>query len=105
MLVIRKKPSPVPDTILSRAFDQRFNRGKLEAIDPDAWVTRFHWKDRIRYTIVNPEVDSVWPVETAVSDDFNPRTRTRRILIAPAAAMFAIRRRLQRRRISGRNSA
>ena len=96
MLVIRKKPSPVPDTILSRAFDQRFNRGKLEAIDPDAWVTRFHWKDRIRYTIVNPEVDC---------DDFNPRTRTRRILIATAAAMFGIRRRLQRRRISGRNSA
>ncbi len=98
MLVIRKKPVPVPDTTLSRAFEQRFNRGELDGIDPDAWVTRFHWKDRIRYTIVNPEVESVWPVETTVSDDFNPRTRTRRMLIATAAAIFAMRRRLRRRR-------
>ena len=51
------------------------NEGALAAISPEAWVTRFHWKDRIPYTVVNPEVESVWPVEPASQDDFNPRTR------------------------------
>lgn len=93
MLIVRKKPAPVCDPLLTRAFKQKMNEGALAAISPEAWVTRFHWKDRIRYRVVNPEVESVWPVEPASHDDFNPRTRVRRVLIAGAAALFALRRR------------
>jgi len=103
MLVIRKKPAPVCDPLLERAFKEKLNAGTLDGIDPDAWVTRFHWKDRIRYTVVNPEVESVWQVETAMRDDFNPRSRARRILIAAAATIFALRRRF-RRAIQGQSS-
>jgi hypothetical protein len=95
ILVIRKKPAPAGDPLLERAFAEEFNRGAFEAIDPNAWVTRFHWKDRIRFSVVNPEVASAWPVETARADDFNPRTRVRRALIAAAAGLFAVRRRLR----------
>jgi len=62
--------------------------------------TRFHWKDRIRFSVVNPEVASAWPIETARADDFNPRTRVRRVLIAAAAGLFAVRRRLRAARRS-----
>jgi hypothetical protein len=95
MLIIRKKPAPVCDPLLERAFKVKMNEGALAAISPEAWVTRFHWKDRIPYAVVNPEVESVWPVEPASYDDFNPRTRVRRILIAGASAIFALRRRLR----------
>jgi len=95
MLIIRKKPAPVCDPLLMRAFKQKMNEGALAAINPEAWVTRFHWKDQIPYTVVNTEVESVWPVEPASHDDFNPRTRVRRILIAAASTLFALRRRLR----------
>jgi hypothetical protein len=95
MLIIRKKPAPVCDPLLERAFKVKMNEGALAAISPEAWVTRFHWKDRIPYAVVNPEVESIWPVEPASYDDFNPRTRVRRILIAGASAIFALRRRLR----------
>ena len=101
MLMIRKKSAPVCDPLLTRAFKQKINEGALAAISPEAWVTRFHWKDRISYTVVNPEVESVWPIEPASHDDFNPRTRIRRILIAGAASIFAFRRRLRGARKSG----
>jgi SAM-dependent methyltransferase len=95
MLMIRKKAAPVCDPLLMRAFKQKMNEGALTTISPEAWVTRFHWKDRIRYTVVNPEVESVWQVEPASHDNFNPRTRVRRILIAGAATIFALRRRFR----------
>ena len=95
MLVIRKKPAPECDPLLERAFKQKMNEGALEAISPEAWVTRFHWKDRIQYKVVNPEVESTWPVAPASNDDFNPRSRVRRILIAGAVGVFALRRRLR----------
>jgi hypothetical protein len=92
----------VCDPLLERAFKAKMNEGALAAISPEAWVTRFHWKDRIPYTVVNPEVESVWPIEPASHDDFNPRTRVRRILVAGAAAIFALRRRLRGRAKSAR---
>jgi hypothetical protein len=95
MLIIRKKPAPVCDPLLERAFKQKMNEGALAAISPEAWVTRFYWKDRIPYKVVNPEVESVSPIEPASHDDFNPHTRIRRILIAAAATIFALRRRLR----------
>jgi Methyltransferase domain len=96
-LIIRKKAAPVCDPLLERAFKAKMNEGALEAISPEAWVTRFHWKDSIPFTVVNPEVESVWPIEPASHGDFNPRTRVRRILIAAAATIFALRRRRMRR--------
>jgi hypothetical protein len=98
MLMIRKKSAPVCDPLLDKAFNEKLNQGAFVGIDPDAWVTRFYWKDRIRYTVVNPEVESVWQVETTVDDGFNPRTRVRRFLIAAAARTFALRRRFRRAR-------
>lgn len=55
MLMIRKKPAPVRDPLLERAFKQKVNEGALATRSPEAWVTRFHWKDRIPYAIMNPE--------------------------------------------------
>jgi hypothetical protein len=95
MLIIRKKAAPECDPLLERAFKQKMNEGALAAMSPEAWVTRFHWKDRIPYTVVNPEVESVWAVEPASHDDFNPRTRVRRMLIAVAVGIFALRRRFR----------
>jgi hypothetical protein len=95
-LVIRKKPAPVCDPLLELMFWEKVKAGVLDNIDPDAWVTRFHWKDQIRYEVVNPEVDSSWPVKpTGHNDDFNPRTRVRRALITVADRIFALRRRLR----------
>jgi hypothetical protein len=82
MLIICKRPEPVCDPLLERVFKAKMNEGELSAISPRVWVTRFHWQDRIPYTLVNPEVESVWPVEPASHDGFNPRTRVRRVLIA-----------------------
>jgi hypothetical protein len=93
-LVIRKKPAPVCDPLLERAFREKLIAGAFDLIDPDAWVTRFHWKNQIRYEIVNPEVESGWPVRpTGHDDNFSPRTRVRRTLISVATAIFALRRR------------
>ena len=100
-LIIRKKAAPVCDPLLQLAFTQKLSTGVFDGIDPEAWVTRFYWKDRIRYEVVNPEVESSWPAEpTGYSDNFNPRTRMRRLLIATAAAIFALRRRFLKSRLS-----
>ena len=96
-LFIRKKHAPTPDPLLERAFKQMVDSGALANIYPDAMVTRFHWQDVIRYEVVNPGVESVWPVAPASYDDFNPRSRVRRVLIAAAASIFALRRRLSSR--------
>jgi hypothetical protein len=104
MLMIRKKPAPMCDSLLERAFKQKMNEGALASISPEAWVTRFHWKDRIPYVVVNPEVESVWPVEPASYDNFNPRSRVRRMLIAASATLFKMRRRFAVRTKSGQIS-
>jgi len=79
---------------------RRVQPGRLRRSIRTRGFTRFHWKDRIRFSVVNPEVASAWPIETARADDFNPRTRVRRVLIAAAAGLFAVRRRLRAARRS-----
>jgi SAM-dependent methyltransferase len=94
-LLIRKKESPVPDQVLCTVFQSELAAAAgLQSLTPDNWVTRFHWKGRIRYQIVNPNVQIDWSLcPEAVRPDFtNPRSTVRKLLFRGASAIFALRR-------------
>jgi SAM-dependent methyltransferase len=82
-LVIRHKSSPIPDPDLSNEFNRSVATFKwLERIQPDALVTRFFWRDKIRYRIVNPETPVDWPSppEAFKEGDTDSRPMLRRFL-------------------------
>ena len=97
-LVIRKKSQPVPDPELARAFDLKLKEtSSLRALAPNAWVTRYYWKDKIRWRVTNPEVDVSWklPEDALFPDDYNPRSGPRKAMIAATGFVFRLLRRFQ----------
>jgi len=88
-LVIRKKSATVPDPELLNQFFNRLHRGDglFGDLPPEAWVTRYHWSGELSYRIINPEYEIRWepPPDVTRSDDFNPRSATRKALIAMAS--------------------
>ena len=92
-LLIRKKSQPVPDPVLARAFDLKLKQtSSLRALPPEAWVTRYYWKDKIRWRITNPEADASWelPQDDILPDDYNPRSSLRKAMIAAAGFVFGL---------------
>ena len=91
LLLIRKKTTPLPDPELAHAFDVKLKTTpSLRALPPDAWVSRYHWKDRIRWRVINPDTDVSWelPEDATFAEDYNPRSRPRRAMIAAASLLF-----------------
>lgn len=63
VLEIRKKPSWIVDPELVNLYEDRAKpliAGDVIPSDPFVFHTRFFWKDRIPFRVVNPEVDSTW---------------------------------------------
>jgi SAM-dependent methyltransferase len=99
LLLIRKKTSPVPDPELARAFDLKLkSTAALRAMPPDAWVSRYHWNGRIRWRVSNPEAEISWELspDATFADDYNPRSYSRRAMIAATSLVFAAARKFRR---------
>jgi len=83
-LIIRKKSAAAPDPVLAEQFRPVIERRLgLPRLHPEAWVTRYFWKEEIRYRIVNPEEPIRW--ETPAADTIkneNPRSFARRVVMA-----------------------
>jgi SAM-dependent methyltransferase len=96
-LLIRKKSQPVPDPELARAFDLKLKETPgLRTLPPDAWVTRYYWKDKIRWRVTNPEVDASWDLPHAIfPGEYNPRSSLRKAMIAATGFAFGLFRRFQ----------
>jgi SAM-dependent methyltransferase len=97
-LLIRKKTNPLPDPELARAFDVKLKTtAALRTLAPNAWVSRYHWKNRIRWRVVNPEADASWelPPDSTFADDYNPRSRSRRAMIAATGVLFGLARKIR----------
>ncbi len=79
-LVIRKKSAAAPDPVLAAQFRPVIERRLgLPRLDPEAWVTRYFWKDKIRYRILNPEEPIRWETPQAdTTKNENPRSFARR---------------------------
>lgn len=80
-LVIRHKASPIPDPDISSVFDRSAKSAAwFERIPREAVVTRYAWRDRIEYRIVNPETAIDWPSppETTRANGVDPRSPLRR---------------------------
>lgn len=95
-LVIRKKPAWVADPEVVELYEDRVKRPMTREWMPQrpfAFHTRFYWRDRIEYAIVNPETDSSW----APPSDGNPpatpsssfRARLREALAGGLHSLFS----------------
>jgi hypothetical protein len=71
-LVIYKKSAPVDDPYLRDAFFAcwRGSGGyaRFAAQFPEAFSQGLHWRDTIRYRVLNPHVDSSWDVPQEIVD-------------------------------------
>jgi SAM-dependent methyltransferase len=96
LLLIRKKSQPVPDAELARAFDLKLKEiSGLRTLPPDAWVTRYYWRNQIRWRVTNPEVDASWEFsqDAIFPSDYNPRSSLRKAMIAVTGFAFGLFRR------------
>jgi len=62
-LVIRKKRADVIDQDLAELYGHRVSGligGQLIPKRPFQFHVRFYWKDRINFTVLNPDVDASW---------------------------------------------
>lgn len=62
-LVIRKKPAWIYDSELVELYEKRAKQIIARGTIPrhaDTFHTRFFWKDKIKFTVVNPDVDANW---------------------------------------------
>jgi len=63
-LVIRKKPSWICDLELVELYESNAKAIITRETIPshaESFHVRYHWKDTIKFTIVNPDVDASWP--------------------------------------------
>ena len=93
-LVINQKSSAVTDSELHRQYVHGFAGKRADRrLPPDSLVTRFFWKDRLPYRILNPERHIDWepPPEATRADFTDPRHAFRKF--AKLAAQLTQRRR------------
>jgi SAM-dependent methyltransferase len=74
-LVIRKKPAWIYDTDLVELYEKRAKAIiTRETIPRNAaeFHMRYFWKDKIKYTLVNPDVDATWAPPAPSLDNPSP---------------------------------
>jgi uncharacterized protein YbaR (Trm112 family) len=81
-LVIHRKCHPMPSSDLTVQFARYFRRGMgWKHLHPEAMVTQYHWRDHIRYRILNPNDQVKWPEETDVdAPQSDQRPLSRRLI-------------------------
>jgi hypothetical protein len=63
-LIIRKKPGWIVDRELVELYEHRAKDPVTQDLipaTPEAFHVRYFWKDRISFTVTNPETDATWP--------------------------------------------
>ena len=106
-LVVRKKASWRADPELVELFESRGKQwisGETIPRHPFDFHVRYYWKDRIDFTVLNPEVDAAWEPPT----DANPgvqsvgrRARINAILLRTVRSLFSQRQRNGRIDLAG----
>lgn len=100
-LVIRKKPAPTVDPELAELYEHRAKRHVTQDLFPQhpfAFHVRHFWEGRIRYTVLNPEVDAGWPAPPAAERTVQPAGLRQRVQGALLRMLRAISRALRTRR-------
>ncbi len=94
-LVIRKKPAWIYDADLVELYEKRAKTIiTRETIPRHAaeFHMRYFWKDKIKFTVVNPEVDASWPPPAADSNappKLSIKTKLRLLILGMIRSWFS----------------
>lgn len=95
-LVIRKKRGWMEEPGTVELYEDRAKRILTRDViprDPDKFHVRYYWQDRIRWRVVNPEVDAGWPSPASEAREEYKQAPLRRLLSEMVQFLFSQRRR------------